>query len=429
MFDYILNRYIISWVENGKIRYFFSEKKKPDIILTDRKDIVVLLKYDKETMVAPIVLDKGRNEYAKKIINTGTNKNVPIVENTELANDLYSTLKPGQSILYQDYEKIANIYSEHTSTNFQKNTNKNYYDEVFEIQRLKEQEKLSISIPEKVKIELSSNIYEIVKNNIFNINILGVLIQNIKLEEDHGHEIDKFCIKVNELPVKYGAIKYSNIDPFAQLEFHLSECLKYYIKEFIGRDEIVYFISQIKEQHPILINEILKYFSIGEIRKVLRDLLEENISIRNIITILETIADFGDCTHDFDIIIEEIRKNLGRDICFPYLVNNNTLKVIYFEYEFEKCINENIICKGGIKMLNKKYHEIIFELISDAAEKLKNEEIKPILICSQTTRKILKNVIKSIDHDFVMISTQEIPNDIKIDLVKEIKSPTYLDKR
>lgn len=419
----ILDKFVFSWVESSKIKHIFSEKNKPDVILTDKNDIAVALKYDFDLMDAPIVLEKGRNTYAHKLIDTGNKYKIPIVEDKELVNELFSSLGTGQTVLYNNYNKIAKIYAKYTKINIAKEKNNKYFDEIFETQRLQEQEILSIHIPEKICIEISSNIYSILMNKYFNIDIYGFKLSNIKTNENKLLNSDEYNIKINGLLIKSGKIKYTFIEPFEQLNIYLTECLKRHYKQLIGRDEIVYFLSQIKEKYPILINEILKYYTVGEIKKVIHDLLDESVPINNIITILETMTDFGSGKHNFDIILENIRKVIGRDICFPYL-NDNVLKVITFEPNFEKTINENVVNTENGKMFNDEYSKIVQSSILNTIEKLDKNK-KPILLYEQTNRKLIKKIAENINNEIVVISASEIPKEIQVELVLEIKEKKY----
>ena len=384
MFYSDLSKYAFSWVENSKLKHIFSEKNRPDIIITHNTDIAIALKYD-ESMTAPTIQEKGRNTYAKKLIDVGKKYNVPIVENKELANELFILVKTNQSIPYKYFTIIMLLYVKYA--NFYLTKKDNYFEEMFEIQRLKKHEILSLIIPERIKIEVSNNIYDIIKDKCFNINIFGFVINNIKTEENNKLENYEYNIKVNGLLVKNGKIMFTFVEPFEQLNIYLSECLKIHYKQLIGRDEIVYFISQINEKYPTLINEIIKYYSIGEIRKVLHELLDENISIQNIVTILEVMADFGNKEHKFDIILESVRKAIGRDICFPYLYDN-VLKTISFEYELEKTINANFINVENVVYLNNEYVRIVHECILKATKSLKNKNIKPVLVLRTKKQEI-----------------------------------------
>jgi len=402
------------------LRHIFSDNNKPDIILTNKSDVAVALKYNSKSMIAPIILEKGRNTYAQKLINIGKNSNIPIVDDKELVNELYSTLKSGQTIFYKHYNKIARLYSKYTNLNITRNETINSFDEIFESQRLHTHEVLSLTIPEKIKLEVSSNIYSIVMNKYFKINICGFLLNNLKTEENTNLKNDEYNIKVNGLLVKNGKIIYTFIEPFEQLSIFLTECLKQHYKQLIGRDEIVYFLSQVKEKYPVLINEILKYYSIGEIRKVFHDLLEEDVSVQNIITILETMADFGNEEHNFNIILENLRKAIGRDICLPYM-HENVLKVFVFESSLEKTINSNFVVTENGKYLNDEYVKIVHEHVLKAVDSLKNKNLKPVLVYGQLNRKLIRNVIEKLDLGIAVISASEIPGDIRVEVVLEMR--------
>lgn len=420
MLHHILDKYIFSWLDNSKLRHIFSDNNKPDIILTNKSDVAVALKYNSKSMIAPIILEKGRNTYAQKLINIGKNSNIPIVDDKELVNELYSTLKSGQTIFYKHYNKIARLYSKYTNLNITRNETINSFDEIFESQRLHTHEVLSLTIPEKIKLEVSSNIYSIVMNKYFKINICGFLLNNLKTEENTNLKNDEYNIKVNGLLVKNGKIIYTFIEPFEQLSIFLTECLKQHYKQLIGRDEIVYFLSQVKEKYPVLINEILKYYSIGEIRKVFHDLLEEDVSVQNIITILETMADFGNEEHNFNIILENLRKAIGRDICLPYM-HENVLKVFVFESSLEKTINSNFVVTENGKYLNDEYVKIVHEHVLKAVDSLKNKNLKPVLVYGQLNRKLIRNVIEKLDLGIAVISASEIPGDIRVEVVLEMR--------
>jgi len=418
---------IFSWIEKGKINNLFSEKRIPDVIITDKKNIAVALKYRWKEMTAPIIVDKSKDSYMKDIINMCSEKDIPVVEDSELTKELYTNIKTGQEIYVIYYNKVAKIYAKYTNTDkiYEKNEYKKDFN--FEIQRNKKYETLSVDLPEKIQLELSYGIYNIIKQKKFVLEINGLSINNIKITEKNNLQSDEFIIRINGLIVNQGKIYYSNIEPFDQLKYHISTVLKKYIIELLGRDEIVYIINKLKQESPFLVDELMKDYSIGQIRKILHGLLRENVSIQNFNTILETIADYK--TDEFktdikntEIIIENIRTAIGRSICQPYLINNNLLKGICFDYEYEKIINNNTIDTKYGKIINEKYFKIIYKNIIDAINKLKEENITPIIIiCSPGNRKMIKNITEKINEEVVVLSTSEIPNDIKIEYIYIMK--------
>jgi type III secretory pathway component EscV/type III secretion system FlhB-like substrate exporter len=398
----------------------FSDKRKPDFVITEKMDLAVALKYNAEEMIAPVVLTKSRNSYARKIARLCSENNIPVVEDKELANDLYSNVRVGQTIPYKNYEKVAKIYADYKNAEIINGENAISFNSFFEIQRDKKYETLSVKQPDKIQLELSHGVFSIIEQRRFIIDINGLSIHNIKTKEDKNLKYDEFNIKINGLLIKHGNINYSNIDPFDQLTIHLSEALKNYTKDLIGRDEIVHFISQLKNEAPVLIEEIMKFYSMGEIRKILQGLLHENVSIKNLLTILETMADFGPENHNIESIIESVRESVGRSICLPYLCNGAMLRGICFEYEFEKLINKNSNDIGGKRVINNQYFEILSKTLSNAFNSLEEKGIKPIIICGLVNRRLIKKVTEQLNREAVVLSTSEIPKDIKVEYILEM---------
>ena len=121
---------------------------------------------------------------------------------------------------------------------------------------------------------------------------------------------------------------YTVVDPPSVIVTHLTEIIKKYSHELLGRQEVKILIDNIKETHPALIEELVpKVLSVGEIQKVLANLLREGLPIRDLITIFETLADFGETIKDTDILTEYVRQALSRTITSKYSVDNK-LKVI-----------------------------------------------------------------------------------------------------
>jgi len=323
---------MLAWLEDKKIKYFFSKKNKPDLIITDKNKLALLLKYDINTMCFPVILEKGRNSYAEKIICVSYNKNIPVVENRKLANDLYCDIKKGQEISPKYYNIIATIYTENNFSMSDKNREGNYSNNLFDLQRQLHYETINIYPSEKIKMELGHNILPLINNRNFQININGFTISNILINEDKTLHNNEYRIKINGLLVKQGDIKYCMIEPFNQLTIHLSEALRSRLVMLIGRDEIVYLLSRLKEEYPILVQEVIKLYSIGEIQKIFKKLMQENVPMQHIVLILETMADFENKNHDIDLIVKDIIGKLNINIAVlsavevPRDVNVNEIK-------------------------------------------------------------------------------------------------------
>jgi flagellar biosynthesis component FlhA len=412
-----MNDQIISYVENVKLNDIFSEKRKPDIILSDKSDMVLALKYNSKTMDAPIVVLKGRNLYAQKVLNISDNKNITIVENKELVSDMYLNIKSGQTIPPKYYQEVAMIYARmKTETELTENKENNHFDDCFNIHRQKRHETVFIQTPEKIKLELSHNLASIIEAPAFEATVLGLKFPVIKYTENKGLSDDCFCIKINGTDVKQGSVKYSNIDIVSQLNLYLSKALyEFSVELLIGRDDVVNLISQIKEKYPVLIEEVMKHYSIGDIRKVLCGLLDERVSIQNLIGILETVADSGERSeNNMDQIIENVRIS-------PYLDANRTLRVINFCYEAEVLISSNIITEENKQPIRPVFYGSLLNVLVNAIKSVERKRIKPIILCVQTKRKVLKNILKNIYPEIIVLSFLEIPREVTIESILELK--------
>ena len=417
MFNDALSTYIFSWLTNQKLLQIYSEKKKPDVILTNSNHLAVGLKYAKDKMDAPIVLIKGKNHYAQKIIEAGKINNIPISDEPNQLADLFRDVREGKQIPKKYYETIARIYSQLVNVeNLLSEPKKeiNDFNEILFKKRKKEYEVLSINVPEKIELQLGKNLFALVKEQFFTINILGFQITNIKIAENESFENEDYCIKINGANVKQGKVRFISIDPFQQLCVFLSDVLTKHSYELLGRDDVLYFISTMNEKFPVLIQETMKYFSVGEIRQVLCGLLREKVSIQDISTIFESIADFGDKKINIDLIIENTRKSIGRAICLPYINDEKILKVIGLSYELETMIESHTKETEHGKIIMPDFYKTLMDLIIDALEKTENEKIKPIFLCSTLNRKLLYDAINNVNSEIVVLSSFEVPKDVVV---------------
>jgi len=418
-----IKEHFFSWLENKKMSHVYFEKNKPDVILTDQNAMALGLKYDSNTMTAPVIIIKGQNTYAKRIIDMGKNNNVFINEEPGLTRDLYFNVPVGKVIPERNYEPIAKIYAKVWDE--EKDAKPKGINKFFEIlsgKRKKEDEVFSVNIPEKIELQLSKNLFALVKENLFQINVLGIQITKIKVTENECFENEEYVIKLNGTKIKHDKIRYISISPFQQLCIFLTDVIGKYSSELLGRDDILQVISILNEKYPILIQETMKYFSVGEIRHVLCGLLQEKVSIQNIISIFETLADFGDKKHDMDLIIEKVRISVGREICLPYL-QERTLRVIGFCIELEKMIENNIIETMYGKSINPVFSGKLTDIIIDALQYTENAMTRPVFLYRSQNRKVIYEAIKNFDSQIAVLSFFEIPSDIRVEYLMTLDIP------
>ncbi len=128
------------------------------------------------------------------------------------------------------------------------------------------------------------------------------------------------------------------VDPPSIIATHLTEIIKRYASEILGRQEVQSILEALKTEYSAVVEEVRKSLAVGEIQKVLQGLLSERVSVRNMVVILETLADYGSVTKDVGFLVEKVRQALGRQICLQYCDDRKTMRVLTIEPSLEKAI-------------------------------------------------------------------------------------------
>ncbi len=209
------------------------------------------------------------------------------------------------------------------------------------------------------------------------------------------------------------ALGYTVVDPPAIIATHLTEVIRNSLSELLSRQDVQTLIDNIKENHPVLIDELVpKLMGIGEIQKVLSNLLKEGISIRDLVTILETLADYAQITRDTDMLTEYVRQSLRKSISQRYFMEGEN-KVITLDPQLEQDIMESVQHseQGSFIALDPEKTQMIFNSLNNELSKLTSLGIQPIILTSPIVRIYFKKLIEQIAPDLVVLSYNEIdPN-------------------
>ncbi len=214
---------------------------------------------------------------------------------------------------------------------------------------------------------------------------------------------------------------YTVVDPPSVIATHLAEIIKQYGYELLGRQEVNTLLDNIKETSPVLVDEVLKVTNIGTIQKVLQNLLKERVSIRDLQTILEAIADYAATARNIDLLTEYVRIALRRQISRTYTVDGK-IKVITFDPELETRINESIqetdeglVCTLSPQEINQ---------IIKASQQAVNEAIKPgetpVFLTSMKIRPIVYDILARGIPGAVVLSYNELEPDVYIENLKVV---------
>lgn len=213
---------------------------------------------------------------------------------------------------------------------------------------------------------------------------------------------------------------YTVVDPITVLVTHLKETIYKSSYELLGRQEVKQLLEGIKDKYGVVIDELIPdILRLGEVQKVLQNLLKESIPINDLVTILETLADYGNTTKDIEMLTEYVRQSLKRTIVKPFLDEQNVLQVVTILPDTEELITRSIqkSSAGSIPILQPETVTKIFDSITAIHNQLSARGIPHVLLASPKVRPAMKNLISYNFPDLTVVSLNEVPNDIPIETV------------
>lgn len=209
---------------------------------------------------------------------------------------------------------------------------------------------------------------------------------------------------------------YTVVDPPSIIATHLTEIIKRYAHELIGRQDIKMLIDNLKETQPSLVDEVTPaLLSLGEIQKVLANLLRESVSIRNFGTIIESLADYAQVTKDTDMLTEYVRQSMYRNITNQFMPQKEA-KVITMDQDVEKNIMESLQTTetGTYMALDPVRSKRLLNNINEQVEKAISLGEQPIIVTAPIVRFYLKKFIEQLSSDIIVLSYNEIDPTAKI---------------
>jgi len=287
----------------------------------------------------------------------------------------------------------------------------------------------------KDNLEISPNAYlilikgvEVARGELMLKHFLAINPGNIKEDiqgiptKDPVFGLPAKWVKENDAKVAK-ELGYTVVDPPTVLMTHFTEVIKSYCHELLDREEVQSLIDNIKNTHPKVVDELIpNLLTLGAVQKVLQNLLKEQVPIRDMVTILETLADYATTTKDPDVLTEYVRERLGRSIVKQY-ESDGTLYVATLDHELERLIEESVqqTNLGPYPVLPPDVlNEFISEL-NDKIKKLGTQGHLPIVLCSSNVRRLVKKLTERNMPNLVVLSYAEIPREIKINSVGVIR--------
>ncbi len=220
---------------------------------------------------------------------------------------------------------------------------------------------------------------------------------------------------------------YTVVDPPSIIATHLTEVIKSHLDELLTRQDVQNLINNVKENNTTLIDELVpKLLGVGEIQKVLQNLLSEGISIRDLVTIFETLADYAATTRDTDILTEYVRQRLKRAISNTYFSDGEMTTVVTLDPKVEQDIMNSVkqTEQGAYITLDPAATKKILNSVENEIKKLESQGKSPIIITSPIVRMYFKKLTKDYFKDLIVVSYNEIESDVELQSIGVV---TYND--
>ena len=216
------------------------------------------------------------------------------------------------------------------------------------------------------------------------------------------------------------SLGYTVVDPPSIIATHLTEIIRQYIAELLTRQDVQNLVNNLKESNPSVVEELVpKLLGLGEVQKVLQNLLREGISIRDLLTIFETLADYASTTRDTDILTEYVRQSLKRAISNKFFPANETTSVVTLDPKLEQEIMASVkqTEQGAYLTLDPAKTKEIMDSVSVEIKKLENLGKMPIVITSPIVRVYFKKLTEDYFRDLVVVSYNEVESNIELQSV------------
>ncbi|MFN4216814.1 MAG: flagellar biosynthesis protein FlhA, partial [Brevinematales bacterium] len=210
--------------------------------------------------------------------------------------------------------------------------------------------------------------------------------------------------------VKAESLGFSVYDAPAVIATHLTEVIKRNAASLLTRQDTQSMLDAIRKEYPVVVEEALKHMSVGDIQKVLQGLLREGVRIRNMVTILETLSDYGSTTKNIDTLVEYVRQALGKQIVGNYVDEKNTLKAVMIDPELEEILQDSIYEQQNATYANLD-PEIMNHFVQEASQIIENaiqNGYSPVILCSQRVRRLVREMIERIFPSVGVISYSEV---------------------
>jgi flagellar biosynthesis protein FlhA len=410
-----------------------------DVIISG-KDCAAGLKYDVENMFAPMIVFMEKDASAFSLIQSAERLDVPVIRNISLMKNLSSHGKAGETIPEVSFRDVSLALARLDRSHRRDIGNSRHG--------------IPIKIPRHLSLELGESLFTLTgeepgRDKLLSeplnairkklMRLLGITIPFFRVSSRPTLKSDEYRILFKGLEAGRGRLELGwyagagapqaavpdmmnesdNIRAAAKaassmLVCHADEIIQRRAPELLGRDEVEAILDAAEEKYPVVTGEVKSLLSLGIVREILQNLVSEQVSIRHIAIILETLADWGSFgPAPNDLIIEQIRQSLKRQICLEYADDRLNLRVLTLEPKLEKRFADHH--QASLT------GEDCADTISVAVRGMEESGFRPVILCSPKARSPVKEATRRKHPDLAVLSYLEIPSDISVEPVGEIR--------
>ncbi|MCR1950167.1 flagellar biosynthesis protein FlhA [Clostridium sp. DSM 100503] len=207
------------------------------------------------------------------------------------------------------------------------------------------------------------------------------------------------------------------VDPTTVMVTHLTETIKSHSYELLGRQEVQLIVDNTREKYSTVVEELIPdLMTIGELQKVLQNLLREKVPIKDMVAIMESLADNSRLTKDLELLTEYVRFALARTICNQVIDEDRSITVVTLSPQIEEIISANTqkSMQGSFPAVDPDTTTRILESVRDTLDRVYFYNNQPVILVSPNIRPVFRKLIEMVFPHVMVISLNEIPNDVEI---------------
>ncbi|MBP2642437.1 MAG: flhA [Firmicutes bacterium] len=216
---------------------------------------------------------------------------------------------------------------------------------------------------------------------------------------------------------------YTVVDAVSVLATHLTEVIRAHAAEILGRQDVQTIIDSVRQTNPAVVDELVPgLLSLGDIQKVLAMLLRERVSIRDMVSILETLADNATITKDVEFLAEYVRQALSRQISRQY-IQNDVLTCLTIDPQLENTINGAVqrTEQGSYVALEPQLMQKVIQSLNQELPKLSDRGYTPLVLASPAIRLYFRKLTERVAPNLVVLSYAELDPTIEVQAVGTVK--------